>query len=82
MYICTVSYTLLLNGSQDVSFNPSKSSSQGDPLSPYLFIIGSEELARLINREAYSNAIKGVKVAANAPAVTKLFFVEDVNAFL
>ena len=48
----------------------------------YLFIIGSEELARLINREAYSNAIKGVKVAANAPAVTKLFFVDDVNAFL
>ena len=72
----------MLNGSQDVSFNPSKSLSQGDPLSPYLFIIGSEKLARLINREAYSNAIKGVKVAANALAVTKLFFIDDVNAFL
>ena len=48
-------------------------------MSPYLFIIGSEVL---VNREAYSNAIKGVKVAANAPAVTKLFFAYDVNAFL
>jgi hypothetical protein len=48
--LSTVNFTLLLNGTKSASFSPSKGIRQGDPLPPYLFILCSEIMARLINR--------------------------------
>lgn len=54
---------------------------QGDPLFPYLFIIGSEVLARLINREVSRGNNKGVKVANGALPMSKLFYADDSMFF-
>lgn len=54
---------------------------QGDPLFPYLFIIGSEVLARLINREVSRGNNKGVKVANGALPMSKLFYADDLIFF-
>ncbi len=79
--ISTVRYSLLLNGSIVSTFYPSRGLRQGDPLSPYLFIIGSEVLLRLINREQSLGNLSGVKVAGNAQPITKLYYADDVILF-
>jgi hypothetical protein len=80
--ISTVKYTLLLNGSISRSINPSRGIRQGDPLSPYLFILCSEVLTRLINREVESSILKGVKIALRAPPISKLLYADDVLLFV
>ena len=50
-------------------------------MSPYLFILCSELLARLINWEVVNGSIKGVKLASNAPIISKLSYADDVLIF-
>ncbi|XP_019183955.1 PREDICTED: uncharacterized protein LOC109178858 [Ipomoea nil] len=47
---------------------------QGDPLSPYLFILCAKALSILLQQAEASGDIHGVKVARGSPAVTHLFF--------
>jgi hypothetical protein len=79
--ISTVSFTLLLNGCKSASFSPSKGIRQGDPLSLYLFILCSEVLAHLINRDVERGQINGLKIAPRAPPISKLLYVDDVLLF-
>uniref|UniRef100_A0A2N9IMG3 CCHC-type domain-containing protein n=1 Tax=Fagus sylvatica TaxID=28930 RepID=A0A2N9IMG3_FAGSY len=60
---------------------PSKGLRQGDPLSPYLFILCSDILAKIINREVDRGSIQGVKLNPAASPITKLFYADDVLLF-
>ena len=83
IYQClsSVQFTLLLNGGQCPSFNPLCGLRLGDPLSPYLFILGSEVLMRIINKEVADGNISGVKVSSTTLPISKLCFVDDVILF-
>lgn len=73
--------TLLLNGSKSCSFSPTRGIRQGDPLSPYLFILCNEVLVCIINWESSRGSIKGVKVSPKAPSISILFYADDVLLF-
>ncbi|XP_042942689.1 uncharacterized protein LOC122276859 [Carya illinoinensis] len=63
--VYTISYSILLNGIPQSSFTPSRGIRQGDPLSPYLFILCSESLSNSIQYAESSGAITGVPLGRN-----------------
>ncbi|XP_056695450.1 uncharacterized protein [Spinacia oleracea] len=80
--VTSVSYAILLNGQQQEIIKPQCGLRQGDPLSPYLFILCMEGLSGLIISEEKEGRLKGVKVARNAPPISHLFFADDSFFFL
>ena len=77
----SVSYSILVNGQPTNLIKPSRGLRQGDPLSPYLFLICTEGLAALIDDAATRKLIHGVKICRNAPSITHLFFADDSLMF-
>lgn len=55
--VTTPSYTIKINGSFEGFFRGTRGLRQGDPLSPFLFVIGMEGLSGLLRRAANNNLI-------------------------
>uniref|UniRef100_A0A2N9HWM1 Reverse transcriptase domain-containing protein n=1 Tax=Fagus sylvatica TaxID=28930 RepID=A0A2N9HWM1_FAGSY len=79
--ISSSSLSVLVNGKRLESFSPSRGIQQGDPLSPYIFILCMEYLACLTQNEVTEGNWKGVKTAINGPSFTHLFFADDLILF-
>ncbi|GMI87604.1 hypothetical protein HRI_002429700 [Hibiscus trionum] len=76
--VSSVSYSVVLNGIVGQKFIPLRGLRQGDPLSPFLFLICSERLSSLL-RQAVGSV--GVRIARGAPIVSHLFFADDSLIF-
>lgn len=59
--VTTVYYTLLVNGSITQSFKPHKGLRQGDPLSPYLFLMCANILYLSLMQAEHIKDIQGTK---------------------
>ena len=57
--ITSVTYSILINGEPSGDIRPSRGIRQGDPLSPYLFLLCSEGLHRLIQQASDMGDIQG-----------------------
>ena len=76
--VTTSSFSILVNESQLESFKPSRGIRQGDPLSPYLFILCMEYLSLKILEACANNSWKAIKASRNGPSFSHLFFVDDL----
>uniref|UniRef100_A0A2N9FBI7 Reverse transcriptase domain-containing protein n=1 Tax=Fagus sylvatica TaxID=28930 RepID=A0A2N9FBI7_FAGSY len=79
--IKTVSYSIILNGEPHGLINPSRGIRQGDPISPYLFLLCAEGLSSLIQQAALNKTIHGVSVCRGGPKISHLLFADDSLIF-
>ena len=79
--ISTPVISILLNGTPNQTFNPTRGLRQGDPLSPFLFIIVAEGLGRYIKNEAQESRIRDLGIWGNDLAITHQQFVDDIMLF-
>ena len=75
--INSTSYSILVNGVPKGDIRPTSGIRQGDPLSPYLFLICSEALNCQLQQAVRSEAIRGFFLCKNGPKITHLFFADD-----
>ena len=79
--IKTVDYSVLVNDNIIGPITPGRGLRQGDPLSPYLFIICAEGLSTLIRKGEARGDINVVKVCTRALIISHLLFVDDCFLF-
>lgn len=79
--ISTVSYSFLVNETPSGCVTPIRGLRQGDPLSPYVFILCSEVLFGLCKRAQASGRLSGVRVALGSPRINHLLFADDTMFF-
>lgn len=79
--ISTVSYSYLIKDKAMGAVTPQRGIRQGDPLSPYLFILCGEVLSRLCTRAKKNGTLHGIKVARGSPAINHLIFADDTMFF-
>lgn len=79
--IKTVKYRVRVNGNLTKPFSPTRGIRQGDPLSPYIFVICAQGLSSLLKGCNSMGLIKGLKMASRGPTITHLFFADDSLIF-
>ncbi|OMO97058.1 reverse transcriptase [Corchorus capsularis] len=78
----TVTYSVSVNGNHSERIYPTRGIRQGDPLSPYLFLLCMEGFTSLLKTAELNGNIEGVSVARHAPKISHLFFADDILLFI
>ena len=79
--VTTPSIAVLWNGSKLENFSPCRGIRQGDPISPYLFVLCIERLSHLINEEVRKGKWKSIRLSRRGPDLSHLFFSDDMMLF-
>ena len=79
--VCTASYSILINGEPTGFITPSRGIKQGDPLSPYLFLLCAEGLSSLIRKAIDNHHLKGVVSCNGGVKLSHLLFADDSLLF-
>ncbi|CAL9013278.1 unnamed protein product [Prunus brigantina] len=80
--ITSVRFSVLLNGQPGNPFKPSRGIRQGDPISPYIFILVNDVLSVMLNKAVERDYVQGIKFSRNGPILSHLFFADDSILFL
>lgn len=80
-YVTTVRYSFNINSRIMGNLKPSRGLRQGDPLSPYLFVICTQGLSTILEYERIHGGLQGLHMASGSPMITHLFFANDSLVF-
>ncbi|KAL5580322.1 hypothetical protein UlMin_012764 [Ulmus minor] len=75
--VTSVSYSFLINGIKFGQLFPTRGLCQGDPLSPYLFLLYAEGLSSLFHHFEATGRLQGMRCGRNGPTISHLFFADD-----
>lgn len=77
----TFYFPILIIGESTGMIIPSRGLRQRDPLSPYMFLICTEELIGLLTKANTEKRISGIKICRGAPMINHLLFANDSILF-
>ncbi|XP_074314329.1 uncharacterized protein LOC141649541 [Silene latifolia] len=80
--VTTVSYNVLFNGAPLQLFTPKCGLRQGDPLSPFLFVLCMEALSCTLDKANFNGSLKRIRLCSGVQTLTHLFFADDAVFFL
>lgn len=78
--LSTASFSVSVDGASSEFFQSTKGIRQGDPLSPYLFVLAMECLSRLL-LSRYESSIIGYQPRTKQLKISHLMFADDVMVF-
>ena len=79
--ITTPSFSILINWKPYGNIKPSRWLCQGDPLSPYLFLLCAEGFTSPLAKAEMDRRIKGVSICKGAPTISNSMFADDSILF-
>ena len=79
--VSTITYSVLVNGEPSGLIHPTRGIRQGDPLSPFLFLLCTEGLNGLIKKAELDGDIHGFSLCRRGPKLTHLLFADDCLLF-
>lgn len=79
--VLTVLYNVVINGEAKGNIKPSRGLRQGDPLSPFLFLLCAKGFSCLIHNEERVDRRRGITVSALAEPISHVFFADDSVLF-
>lgn len=75
--VSSVQYRFRFNSNETPIFTPTRGLRNGDPLSPYMFLLCAQGLSALIFHEEEHGNLKGVQVCRDSPVISHLLFADD-----
>ena len=81
MCVKSIDYSVIVNNNMVGPITAGRGLWQGDPLSPYLFILCAEGLSALIRQAEGMGDLHGVRICTDAPVISHLLFADDCFLF-
>lgn len=76
-----VNYSVIVNSDRIGKTTPGRGLRQGDPLSPYVFLICAKGITTLLKKNEAGGDIHGIKVYRGAPILSHLLFADHCFLF-
>jgi hypothetical protein len=79
--VTSVTFSVKVNGALSPPFKPTRGIRQGDPISPYLFLLCAEGLTCMLKAKGPQFLSRGIRVSCQAPWISHLLFADDCLIF-